>query len=143
MTCRRKAGTTEHLLHGIIGQLSPLDIQDATGKSADNFYRCSNPNIDQKLHFDDAISLDEKLLKIGKGAVFLPHFKTSLSGMGKSLCPKDRFMNLSVEFGELANALRNDADPEELRKEAEDIVRVATQFIRDIDNDDYKIGGSA
>lgn len=134
MACRRKAGTTEHLLYGVISQLSPLDIQDATGKSTDNFYKCSNPNVDQKLHYDDAISLDEKLLEIGKGAVFFPHFESSLKDIGQAICPKDRFMSLSKEVGELADALRNDADPDEVRREAEDILRVVTHLIRDIDN---------
>lgn len=142
MACKRKAGTTEHLLFDVIGQLSPIDIMDATNKSADNFYKCSNPNNDQKLHYDDAVSLDEKLLEVGKEAVFLPHFEASLKDIGGISCPKDRFMNLSKEVGELADALRGDADKDAILKEAYDVLRVMKHLIGDIENDKFKVGGT-
>ena len=132
MACKRVVGSTESILLAVINNLSPIDIYDATRKSADNFYKCSSPNNIQQLHHDDALALDMKLLEVGKEAMFFPRYKAALMGKGEPICPKERFMNLSKEVGELAEALKSSNNTDVSLKEAEDVQRAIASLIHDL-----------
>lgn len=142
MTCRRQTGATEQILLGVINKLSPIDIDQATGKTTDNYYKCSNMNNNRKLHFDDAWKLDRKLLEIGKEAEFLPLFISNLSEAGGISCMTTLCLSLTKEIGEYAAAVQDGADIDKLRSEIQDVIRVATQIDRSLMPSNFEEGPS-
>lgn len=94
---------------------------EATGKTADYFYKCSNPNNRQSLHFNDAIKLDAKLTEIGKQAIFYIIYQEAMQTCSTHAEPDDCFMQLIREIGELATVLKSNAPREVKIKEAQDV----------------------
>lgn len=118
---RRETGTIESRLIEVINQLSPIDIMEATGKTTDYFYKCSNINNRQSLHFRDAINLDSKLVEIGKQPEFFNIYQEIMNETSTGATPDDCFMQLIREIGELATVLKSDAPREVKIKEAQDV----------------------
>ena len=134
MACRRKAGSVETLVHGVISCLSPLDIEAATGKTTDLFYKVSNPNHQQQLAFKDAIRLDSKLCEIGRDAVFFRHYQIALAGRaGHPGSPSVRLIALMKELGEAADAVQGPADKNRMLKEVYDVMDAAQDLINAIE----------
>lgn len=134
MPCRRKSGSIETLVHSVINSLSPLDIEDATGKTADFYYKVSNPNHQQQLSLKDAEKLDLKLIEIGKDPVFFRHYQITARRMANvSGNPVERFMDLSREVGEVAAALQSKTENRRILKEAYDILDAAQDLVNAIE----------
>lgn len=135
MTSLRSPGTTEYLIFQLFGLLTPDEIFEATKKTKDYFYKCSQLNLKQKIHLDDAIALDNKLVRKGKEPLFLPHFEAALIEASDPSHPIDSFLSIIKQFGELAPALRGgDVDKKVVRKKYHELMRSFKQFLIDVDN---------
>ena len=132
MACRRVTGTTESRLIEAIQQLAPEDIKEATGKTADYFYKCSNPNNKQSLHHDDAKRLDLKLASIGKQPLFYISYQEAMQTCSTYAEPDDCFMQLIKEIGELALVLKLNGPRDEKIKEAQDVLDHALYTLNSI-----------
>ena len=145
MTHRRDAGSEDEILVRNIRDLSPADIQQATGKSPDHFYKISNPTNDLRLHLTDAIALDILTMKLHGQARFLALFQSSLAELASPHPILSRRQSCLI-FGEVLGALcaaqrEHDKDgkltPDELEREiriVDEIVARATTFSQELKN---------
>ncbi len=137
MTVIKKAGTIETLVYGVINNLSPIDIMDATGKTVDLFYKVANLNQNSELSLKDAVKLDEKLVEIGKDAVFFRHYQIAMRGKtsGKGSV-EARLIALIKETGDVAALMKDgDIDKDKFLKESYEILDAAQNMINTIEGE--------
>lgn len=70
MTHSRKPASIDQTVFDTIGVLSPIDIEEHTGKSQAAFYNIANPSIKTQLLFKDAAALERARIMAGKPGVF-------------------------------------------------------------------------
>lgn len=133
MACRREAGTIESRIIQVLQKLSPMDIEEATGKTSDYFYKCANPNNRQSIHLRDSIKLDKKLIEIGQKPEFYNIYQESMQETFIMADPNDCFMSLIKEVGELAIVLKLDAPKSQKIKEAKDVVNEILYLVQAIE----------
>ena len=73
MTLRRRPGSEEAVLMNVIRQLTPEEIEDATGKTIDHFRHLSANKNGQRVHLRDAGRLDAALEAKGLAPLLIPH----------------------------------------------------------------------
>ena len=108
MTHQRTVGTIEHALLNVINDLSPGEIEEATGKRPGTFYKAANPAQAAGLHLKDAIALDGCLIARGRPAVFLNIYLDRMRSNGVNTEPVDierEFVQAVVKIGELGRRI--------------------------------------
>lgn len=115
MTYARRPGTIEAALTDSIQQLTPAEIERATGKSLSLFYKAANPIKPAALHLVDAVSLDAALIVKGepprllRRARELKHARVvELGGrpIHEPQHPLDRLAGVMAELGDVAGEVR-------------------------------------
>lgn len=146
MTHQRLAGSIEHALLQTVKDLSPAEIEAATGLKIGTFRKLSNPLNGETLDLDDAAALDAALIKRGLSPRFLAVFQeitmSALQRIGGAAEPKTDYgrslRRLDIESGQLAKVIDdaladNHVDQDERRriaKQAQNVIDHARE-IRD------------
>ncbi|MEW5726847.1 MAG: hypothetical protein AB1918_03380 [Pseudomonadota bacterium] len=111
MTSYRAPGTIEFTLSKVLGELSPEDVERATGKKHDSIARKSNPDQNRPLSFAEAVALDAMLKSKGGRTQFAPLLEEMTDRKVKELAglrpiPNEplasKIIRLNVEVGHLA-----------------------------------------
>ena len=74
----RKFLSSEEALSYAIEQIGDKAIQKATGKSGSYIRKCSDPDAEQTLQFQDAIKIDLECLKLNKGTPLFEFYEHQL-----------------------------------------------------------------
>ena len=79
MTKLRKPNTIEFALQNALKNLTDAELKTATNKSKSHFFKCGDPDdSNHTLSINDAISIDELLLKKSKGTPLYDAISTNL-----------------------------------------------------------------
>ena len=113
MTLYRSPGSIKGVLAEVIRQLTPEEIEAATGKKPGTFRQLSHPENDYQLDLDDAAFLDAALEVRGLPAAFGPLFEemkreaaASIGDRRPSALTVERgLVRVSAELGTLAHAI--------------------------------------
>ncbi|MEI6558012.1 MAG: phage regulatory CII family protein [Rhodospirillaceae bacterium] len=113
MTLYRSPGSIKSVLAEVIRQLTPEEIEAATGKKPGTFRQLSHPENDYQLDLDDAAFLDAALEARGLLPAFGPLFEdmkreaaASIGGRRSGALSVERgLVRVSAELGTLAHAI--------------------------------------
>ncbi|WP_372393802.1 phage regulatory CII family protein (plasmid) [Azospirillum sp. HJ39] len=113
MTLQRTPGSIEHALLQVVNELSPQEIETATGLKIGTFRRISNPLNGTALDLDDAAALDAALIRKGRPPRFQPLFQEIIASvvaqLGGAEAPVTDFgrslRQLNIESGRLAKEI--------------------------------------
>lgn len=139
MTHQRLPGSIEHALLQTVKDLSPAEIEAATGLKIATFRKLSNPLNGETLDLDDAAALDAALIKRGLSPRFLEVYQeimvSALQRIGGAAEPKTDYgrslRRLDIESGQLAKVIDDALADEHVDQEERRRIAVQAQNVMD------------
>jgi hypothetical protein len=116
MTKLRKPNTIEFALQNALKNLTEEELKSATNKSKSHFFKCGDPD-DQHhtLSINDALSIDELLLKKAKGTPLFDAISTNLHAIINQANYFENInsilMNIGGRLGDIMDLTESALDP--------------------------------